>query len=132
MVELIKLNRHRFTKGVVHSFNGEMSELRKHLDQDLFISFSGCSLKTYNNSRAVKYTPLDRILVGTNSPHCKIRKSYHGWERVFGQNKLMWTRKECTVDQFMMNGERNEPCSLYQIIEAIANYRDDPIPKVIR
>ena len=45
-VKIIKKNRHRFRKGVVHSFTGDSAELKQLIDLDLFISVNGCSLKT--------------------------------------------------------------------------------------
>ena len=43
-LEIVKKNRHRFGKGVVHSFTGTAEEAKSILDLDLYIGFSFLSL----------------------------------------------------------------------------------------
>ena len=46
-LELLSENRHKFNKGVVHSFTGDLEELKALLTLDnIYIGVNGCSLKT--------------------------------------------------------------------------------------
>ncbi len=51
---IVKENRHKFSTGVVHSFTGDIEELKELLDMGLFIGVNGCSLKTEDNLEMVK------------------------------------------------------------------------------
>ena len=56
---------------VLHCFTGNMEEAKGCLDRGWFVSFSG--IITFNKSEAlrevVKYVPLDRLFVETDSPY---------------------------------------------------------------
>ncbi len=56
---------------LVHCFTGTLDEARRALDQGWFISFSG--IITFKKSdllrEVVKYVPLDRMLIETDSPY---------------------------------------------------------------
>ncbi|MFZ7122014.1 MAG: TatD family hydrolase [Eubacteriaceae bacterium] len=58
-------------KGVLHSFSGSWEMAKKYIDLGFYISFSGPI--TFKNSRKLpevaKNTPLDRILIETDSPY---------------------------------------------------------------
>lgn len=45
-IDIIAANRHRFPTGVVHSFTGDLEEMQKICELDLFIGINGCSMKT--------------------------------------------------------------------------------------
>lgn len=47
--DIVKANRHKFTRGVVHSFTGNLEEMKQILSLDLYIGINGCSLKTEEN-----------------------------------------------------------------------------------
>jgi len=57
-------------EGIVHCFTGDKTAARRFLDLGYMLSFSG--ILTYNNSgsvqEALKYAPLERLLVETDSP----------------------------------------------------------------
>jgi len=57
--------------GIIHCFTGGVAEARTYLDFGHYISFSG--IVTFKNAEpiheAVRFTPLDRILVETDSPY---------------------------------------------------------------
>ncbi len=57
-------------KGVFHCFSGSTEFAKQGLDRGLYISFSGIITfkKAEELREAVKFTPLDRILVETDSP----------------------------------------------------------------
>ena len=62
-LKIVKENRHKFSTGVVHSFTGEVSELKELLAMELYIGINGCSLKTIKNIEAIKEIPLNRIMI---------------------------------------------------------------------
>lgn len=98
-------------KGVVHSFTGTVEESKEIIKKGLFIGINGCSLKNEEGIEVVKNLPLNSILVETDSPYCKIRKSYAGYKFVNNYQKH----------------KSNEPYLIYEIIEAIANIKNIPI-----
>jgi TatD DNase family protein len=51
---IVRENRHKFPTGVVHSFTGDVEELKELLDMGLYIGVNGCSLKTEENLQMVK------------------------------------------------------------------------------
>lgn len=57
--------------GIIHSFTGTKDIAKKFLDMGLYISFSGIvTFKKSNNLRNIlKYIPLDRMLIETDSPY---------------------------------------------------------------
>ncbi len=67
---IASLNKYPNTRGVFHCFSGSKEFAKQGLDRGLYISFSG--IITFKNAselrEAVKFVPLDRILVETDSP----------------------------------------------------------------
>ena len=79
LIKSIRENRHRMPKGgVVHHFTGSYEQMKQILDLGLYIGVSGCSLRTPENCEVIKKLPLNRIILGTNSPHGMMNESYHG------------------------------------------------------
>ena len=64
------LDAHPNAKGVFHCFSGSTEFAKQGLDRGLYISFSGIITfkKAEELREAVKFVPLDRILVETDSP----------------------------------------------------------------
>ena len=111
---IIKENRNKFTKGIIHSFTGNEDELNKYLSLDLFIGVTGASFKTKDNIEVVKKIPIDKLLIETDAPYCEIRTTSPAFkllETLF-KNRL---KKEKMKKGFMCK-ERNEPCSMIQIL----------------
>jgi len=52
--EIVRANRHKFPTGVVHSFTGDLQEMKDLIDMDLYIGINGCSMKTDENCEVVK------------------------------------------------------------------------------
>ena len=73
---IVKENRHKFSTGVVHSFTGDIEEMKELVDMGLYIGVNGCSLKTEENLEMVKKIPLERIMLETDCPYCDIRNSH--------------------------------------------------------
>jgi TatD DNase family protein len=116
-VKIIKENRSRFPGGVVHSFTGTKEELQEFIDMDLYIGLNGCSLKTQENLDVAKLVPLDRLMLETDCPYCDIRNSHASSK--FVKTKFPSAKKEkYTVDKMVK--DRNEPCTIVQVVEVLA------------
>lgn len=99
-------------QGVVHSFTGELDEAIDYIRRGLFVGINGCSLKTQANINAVREIPLESLLVETDSPYCKIRKSSPAYAHIrTGEHERSLMR-------------RNEPLSVWQVVDAIAAAKD--------
>lgn len=62
-MKMVKDNRHKFSTGCVHSYTGDLDELKQLLAMDLYIGVNGCSLKTPENVEVMKHIPLDRLML---------------------------------------------------------------------
>lgn len=58
-------------KGVLHCFTGSMQEVKEGLERGFYISCSGIVTFPKNSElrEAIKYVPLDRLLIETDSPY---------------------------------------------------------------
>ena len=65
------LRGQRVRRGVIHCFTGDVNEARRYLDLGLYLSISGIVSyrKTEALQEAVRFAPLDRLLVETDSPY---------------------------------------------------------------
>jgi len=127
-IEIVKKHREGIAGGVVHSFTGTQKELEQLLDLDFFIGINGCSLKTEENVQVVRNLPLSRLMLETDGPWCGLRPSYAGTKFVETKfptkKKERWEEGHCVKD-------RNEPCHMIQIAEAVAGILDKPLEEVI-
>uniref|UniRef100_A0A7S3ND43 Uncharacterized protein n=1 Tax=Euplotes harpa TaxID=151035 RepID=A0A7S3ND43_9SPIT len=114
---IVKEHREQFSTGVVHSFTGDEDELSELVDLDLYIGINGCSLKTKENCDVVKKIPLERIMLETDCPYCEIRSSHHSAE--FVKTVIPKAPKKKYKPE-KMTKERNEPCTMIQVLEAVA------------
>lgn len=118
--EIVSQNRHKFGKGVVHSFTGTLDELKKALALDLYIGISGCSLRDSHSFDVVKEIPLDKLLLETDAPYCEIKTTHPAY-------KMVKTRFENKKPEKFEKGKmvkgRNEPCNIIQIAEVVAELR---------
>lgn len=67
--DLIKQTK---SKGVVHCFTGSLQNVKKYLDLGLFIGITGWISDSRRNDdliNAVKYIPLDRLMIETDAPY---------------------------------------------------------------
>ena len=62
----------RQQQGVVHSFDDSLELAQQFIDLGLYIGLNGCSLKTSKNLAVVKELPLNKILLETDCPYCKL------------------------------------------------------------
>lgn len=71
-VEILSQYQGQYTAGVIHCFTGDKQQLRDCLDLGLFIGITGwiCDERRGKELQdAVKYLPLDRIMVETDAPY---------------------------------------------------------------
>ena len=111
-VETVRLNRHKFSTGVVHSFTGDSEELQALINMDLYIGINGCSLKTFQNCEIVKTVPLDRLMVETDCPYCDIRNSHESAKYV--ETRFPSTKKDKynPSSPYTLSKARNEPVTI--------------------
>ena len=96
--------------GVAHCFTGNAAELKDYLDMGLYVGITGwiCDERRADALRdAVKYLPLDRILLETDAPYLLPR--------------------DLPVNP---HGRRNEPSTLPHILERAAFYMNRPAAEV--
>ncbi|GAB7344914.1 hypothetical protein MBLNU457_3350t1 [Dothideomycetes sp. NU457] len=117
-------------RGLVHSFTGEMDEMKRLVDLGLDIGINGCSLKTEENLAVMKEVPLDRLQIETDGPWCEIRPSHASSKHLDGAPELpKAVKKEKWSPEFMVKG-RNEPCAISKVAYCIANVKGIPVEDV--
>lgn len=105
-------------KGVVHSFTGSLEEALECIKRGLFIGINGCSLKTEALMEMVKEIGLEDILVETDAPYCKIRRSSPAYSFV----------QKDSLEKSLMR--RNEPCTVWQVVDALAAVKETTLDAV--
>jgi len=110
MIALLRQYLPEISGGVAHCFTGTAAELRDYLDIGLYIGITGwiCDERRGNELRdAVKYLPLDRILLETDAPYLLPRD----------------------LPQ-KPTGRRNEPSTLPHVLDRVAHYMNRPVAEV--
>ncbi|GAA5800435.1 hypothetical protein HPULCUR_005865 [Helicostylum pulchrum] len=132
--DLVKLNRHKFKNGVVHSFTGTVEEMKKLIELDLYIGVNGCSLKTEENLQVVKEIPEHRLMIETDAPWCDIRPthaSYAHLKNVSKEEMAVYAPTSKKKEKFEMGctvKSRNEPCTMGLVLHVVASIRNtDPV-----
>lgn len=99
------LKEHKDPTGVFHCFTGTKEMAQKGLDMGFFISFSGIITfpKAKELHEVVKYVPLDRILIETDSPY---------------------------LAPVPFRGKRNEPSYVVNVAIQVANLKNISIEEV--
>ena len=119
---IVKENRNKFNKGIVHSFTGSEDELNKYLSLNLYIGVTGASFRTKNNIEVVKKIPNDKLLFETDAPYCEIRSSNAAFQ--FVQTSFKGRLKKEKMKKGFMCKERNEPCTMIQVLEALSKIKE--------
>lgn len=116
LVGILRANRSRYSKAVVHSFTGTREELAMLLEDDLGLSIgiNGCSLKTKENLEVVAEIPLERLLIETDAPWCDIRTTHASHSLVkthWDYSKKPEKHSGLEKSNVLVKG-RTEPCQL--------------------
>lgn len=100
------LDEYPKTQGVFHCFSGSSDFAKLGLDRGLYISFSGIITfkKAEELRQAVKYVPLDRLLVETDSPF---------------------------LAPIPHRGKRNEPAFTRYVAQLVAQIKEIPFEEVV-
>jgi len=90
----------------------------------LYIGINGCSLKTERNLEVVAQIPIDKIMIETDSPWCEVKPSHASakYIKTIFQSK----KKEKYENGYHVKG-RNESANIVQILEIMAQIRDENI-----
>lgn len=115
-------------KGVVHSFDGSQSDLKRILDLGFSIGINGCSLKTEQNLEVAKEIPADKLLIETDCPWCDIRPTHASFKHI----KTTFAKSKDASDPSLPVKGRNEPSNLIQILEVLASIRQEDIDQLER
>jgi TatD DNase family protein len=73
-IKLLRQYRNELKGGVVHCFTGNIEQMNRYLELDLYIGITGwvCDLKRGQALRkAIKSLPLDRVLLETDAPYLR-------------------------------------------------------------
>ncbi|KAJ3298516.1 TatD DNase [Borealophlyctis nickersoniae] len=127
-VKMVRANRHKFTEGVVHSFDGPWEEAKILTEElGLYIGINGCSLKTEENLQVVKQIPVENMMIETDAPWCDIRPTHASYKYVKTAMEQIKTKKKEKFEEGCMVKGRNEPCTLEFVLNVIACVKEmDP------
>lgn len=107
LLEILTPKRSELTAAVVHCFTGNETELKKYLEQDLYIGITGwiCDERRgLDLQKIVRYIPRNRLLIETDAPFLLPRDL-----------------------QPKPKNRRNEPCYLPHIAQRIAEFRQESL-----
>ncbi|KNE59140.1 TatD family hydrolase [Allomyces macrogynus ATCC 38327] len=150
MVKILKANRHKFTTGVVHSFDGSLDELQELLALGLYIGINGCSLKQPENLEVLKHIPLDRLMLETDAPWCDIRPTHASYAHLtvppadlnpattdpqypfptYFYAPESQAKRADKLKPGQMFKSRNEPCAMVKVLSVVANARGESMADV--
>eukprot|EP00826_Nyctotherus_ovalis_P063821 TRINITY_DN935_c0_g1_i2.p1 TRINITY_DN935_c0_g1~~TRINITY_DN935_c0_g1_i2.p1 ORF type:complete len:306 (-),score=77.23 TRINITY_DN935_c0_g1_i2:51-968(-) len=116
---IVKANRSKFTTGVVHSFTGPIDKMKEIISMDLYVGVTGCSLRTQQTMDMVKEIPLDRLVLETDSPYCRIRPSWPSSKLVKTEIRQVKGKKMVPEPEAIFR-DRNEPCAIIQVLEVVS------------
>ena len=102
MADILK-NGYAKNGGVVHSYTGSLDEAKQLLNLGLYLGFNGIITFARQYDEIVKYVPLDRILLETDSPYL-------------------------TPEPY--RGKRNEPLYVIEVAKKIAQLRGDSLENI--
>ncbi len=111
-LRLIKKYRSTLVNAVSHCFTGSRSEMDSYLEQDLYIGITGwvCDQNRGQSlQQAVRYLPLDRLMVETDAPY-------------LFPTDLVLPGETGLTKKHRTSRKRNEPAYLPHIIKQLAHF----------
>ena len=125
-VRIVRQEREKIRAGgVVHSFDGSLEEMHQLVELGLYIGINGCSLRTEENLMVVSQIPEHLLLLETDAPWCGVKPSHAGSKHL----KTDFPRKKAEkYESGFLVKDRNEPCTMVQVLEIVAAVRGvDPM-----
>jgi len=115
-------------KGLVHSFTGELDEMKRLVEAGYDIGVNGCSLKTKENLDVVKEIPLERMQIETDGPWCQIRSTHASAEYLkdmpdYLKPEVMEEKKKEKFEVGKRVKGRNEPCAISEVAWVVAKVK---------
>lgn len=105
MMKILKQEQNGNLRGVLHCFSGDMEMLERAIDLGFHVSFTGnITFKKSKLDEIVKSTPLDRIMLETDSPY---------------------------MTPVPFRGKRNKPSYVNLVAEKIANIKSINLEEVL-
>ena len=86
----------------------------------MYIGINGCSLRTEANLEIVKHIPEHLLLIETDAPWCGIKPTHASYKHVISH---FTTKKLEKYDSNYMTKDRNEPCTLIQVLQVLSAVR---------
>jgi TatD DNase family protein len=106
--------------GVVHSFTGSLEEMQGYIGLGYYISLNGCSLRTEEGLANAAAIPEHLLLLETDAPWCGVKASHPGFSMV---DTSFPSKKKEKFEAGCMIKDRNEPCTMVQVLEIVAKVR---------
>lgn len=117
---IVTANRQKFTHGVVHCFTGNLQEMQDYLELGLYIGVAGVSMATPEGIEVVKQIPLDKLMLETDAPYCRITNT----SAVADMVETKWNMKpKNKFKKGYLVKERNEPIRILEVLEVVAKVR---------
>lgn len=129
LLEIVRT--HHLTKevsppGVVHSYTGSVEQAREFMNLGYFIGFNGIIFKL-NLDEVIKFVPLDRIVLETDSPYLTPPQVKEGEPPApLGRGEPRPAKLGGKQGEFV----RNEPLNVHYVAEKIAQLKGIPIEEV--
>jgi TatD DNase family protein len=122
-IDIVRMNRHKLKRGgAVHSFDGSFEDMKSLIDMGLYIGINGCSLRTEESLNVVSQIPSEFLLVETDAPWCGIKPTHPSHQYI---QTLFPTKKAEKYEVGYLVKDRNEPCTIVQVLEVLAAVRNE-------
>ena len=103
LIAILQATSYNLQPGIVHFFTGSVDDARKLLDLGFYFSFGGVITFARDYDEAIKYIPLERILLETDAPY---------------------------VAPVPYRGKRNEPTCIIEVAKKLAELKDVAVEDV--
>lgn len=125
-LRIMRDNIHRLPAGgVVHSYTDSLEEMIELTNLGLYIGVNGCSMRTEEGMAVVAAIPEHLLLLETDAPWCGIKPTHPSHKYV--TSTFPTAKREKFVLGKLVK-DRNEPCTMLQVLEAAAAIRGvDPV-----
>ena len=88
----------------------------------LYIGINGCSLRTEANLEIIKQIPEHLLLIETDAPWCGIKPTHASYKYIHPTSHFTTKKLEKYESNYMVK-DRNEPCTLIQVLQVLSAVR---------